>query len=158
MDIPRLDEFLEKIRGISKRYDITVQAVDASLLAGPRHLRVAAEKALQSFERGENIARDPGIEILLYASGRRQINDAMQMGVKQGENELAVVATGPITTEALDELRGLLQEKPVSGYTPDKKERITSFFSITPLEIEAVGEDKIPLLVLERVALLDILK
>jgi len=46
----------------------------------------------------------------------------------------------------------------VLDYNESKKDVILKTFGITDTEIEAVGEDKIPKLVLERVALLDVLK
>lgn len=156
--ISNLGEFLKKIGDISSRYNITVQAVDADLVAGERHLRFAAEKAAQAFERGENLAMDLGVEILLYASGNRQINQALTMGVHEGENRVALVAVGPVTTDAMDDLRALVHEEPVVQYTPEKNQRLFDFFNITPLEVEAVGESKVPLLVLERVALLNVSK
>jgi len=46
----------------------------------------------------------------------------------------------------------------VLDYNKYKKTAIMQIFGITPEEISVVGEDKIPELVLERVALVDIIK
>ncbi len=43
-------------------------------------------------------------------------------------------------------------------YKGDKKEGIKKFFDITEAELKAVGESKLKQLVLERVAMLDVLK
>jgi tRNA threonylcarbamoyladenosine modification (KEOPS) complex Cgi121 subunit len=55
-----------------------------------------------------------------------------------------------------------LQEEPISEleleYKEDKKEGIMKFFDITEAELKAVGESKLKQLVLERVAMLDVLK
>ena len=56
--------------------------------------------------------------------------------------------TLPSTQEALGDI---LSEK-------ERKEAIIQFFGITKDELEAVGEEKIEKLVLERVALLDVKK
>jgi KEOPS complex subunit Cgi121 len=46
----------------------------------------------------------------------------------------------------------------VTGYTREKRDTVTTFFGITETEIAAVGEEKIPQLVLERVALMGLWK
>ena len=61
-------------------------------------------------------------------------------------------------SKAVWELRKIVTEKQLLDYSPSKRDTIVSHFNITEPEIEAVGEDKIPQLVIERVALVDVLK
>lgn len=149
------EKFLQKLKKISKEKNITIQALDADKLAGEEHLRFAVEKAINSFKTGRNIANDLAKEIMLYASGTRQINKAMRLGVHKEKNNIALVAVG----EAPD-LSSFNEVAPESvlQYNDSKKNTLMDIFSITKEELDAVGEDKIPELVLERVALVDVIK
>jgi KEOPS complex subunit Cgi121 len=150
-------EFLTRLNNISKKYDATLQAIDADLIAGIQHITFAAEKAIQSFNEKNNTSNNLAMETLLYIAGTRQIEKALQFGIKTGHNHLAllIISQHKNNTEQMEaELTQLLSEDPqVVNYTASKKERIISAFNITPEEIHAVGEDKIPKLVCERVAL-----
>jgi len=94
-EIEDLDAFLAEIDEIADEFDCAVQAFDADYVVGEDHLRAAVERADRAFDRGENVARERAVEILLYAAGRRQINRALRLGVSEGENRVAVVVHSP---------------------------------------------------------------
>jgi KEOPS complex subunit Cgi121 len=153
--------FIKQLSDIAGRYKITIQALNADLLSGVRHIQFAVDKAIRSFESGKNIANNLGMEIMLYASGGRQIEKALDLGVKRGENRLAIVLVAEnVSDEAVFDVRTLLDSEDASivDYSDRKKEDILKIFNITAAEVEAVGKDKIPELVLERVALVDVMK
>ena len=153
--IDNVEEFLQKLKKISKETNITIAALDADKLAGEEHVRFAVEKAIRSFESGKNIANDLAKEIMLYASGSRQITKAVKLGIYKGQNKVVLVAVGETPDlSGFDEIRS----EPVLAYNNSKKEAIMETFGITNEEIEAAGEEKIPELVIERVALLDVIK
>ena len=149
------EKFLLKIKQISKEQNIVIQALDADKLAGEKHLSFAVEKATNSFKKGTNIANDLAKEIMLYAAGTRQINKAMRLGVHNGKNNITLVAVGEAPDlSAFNEII----PKNVLHYDESKKNALMDIFNITKEELEAVGEDKLPELVLERVALVDVIK
>jgi len=153
--IKDIEIFLRKIKENRKSKDSVILALDADKLAGEKHLMFAIEKAMNSLKTGRNIATDPGKEIMLYAAGTRQINRAMKIGVHNGKNNIALVAIGEnIDLSAFNEITpgNVLQ------YDRSKNRMLMDFFNITHEETQAVGEDKIPELVLERVALVDVMK
>ena len=153
--------FIKQLSDIARCYNITVQALNADLLSGVRHIQFAVEKAIRSFESGKNTANNLGMEIMLYASGSRQIEKALDLGVKNGENRVAIVLIGEnVPDEAVFDIMTLLNSEDASivDYSDRKKEDLLKLFNITAAELEAVGEDKIPELVLERVALVDVMK
>jgi len=153
--IEDIEIFLMKIKEIRKEKDIVILALDADKLAGKTHLMFAIEKAMNSFKTGRNIANDLGKEIMLYAAGTRQINRAMKIGVHNGKNNIVLVAIGEeIDPSVFDEIT----PKDILQYEGSKNRALMEIFNITDEEIEAVGVDKIPELVLERVALVDVLK
>ncbi|OPX76965.1 MAG: Kinase binding protein CGI-121 [Methanosaeta sp. PtaB.Bin039] len=127
-----------------------IQAFDASLVVSADHLWYAAQKAMQAMSQGRNVARDLGIEILRYASGQRQIGKALQMGITQETERVAVVAVGDIEEELL---AGLVEQdgRDISF----DRGRVMAYFEISDIELEAAGNERIADLVLERVALVN---
>ena len=156
----RIDDvkaFLKAIASISSDYGITVQAVDARAIAGRGCVEFAVGKALQSFAGGQNLARDLGMEIMLYLRGRRQIEKALEMGVKPGPNEVAFVIVGDGGEKAVPAVLSLLDEvdPSVVDYSHAKDPLLMKLFEITPAEAAIVGPERIPELVRERSALLE---
>jgi KEOPS complex subunit Cgi121 len=153
--IDDVDEFLHKVKRIGVEKNMAIQAMDADKLAGKEHVRFAVEKAIISFRRGKNISNDLAKEIMLYAAGTRQISRAVKLGIHMGQNNIVLVAVGDSQTGIeFDEINSVS----VLEYNDSKKEAIMKLFGITEEELEAVGEEKIPELVLERIALLEVLK
>jgi len=147
------EKFLQKIKRRSKEKNTVIQALDADKLAGEEHLRFAVEKAINSFKTGRNIANDLAKEIMLYAAGTRQVNKAMRIGLHKGKNNIVLVAVGG-DLSAFNEVT----PEQVLRYDGKKNDALMDIFNITNEELQAVGEDKIPELVLERVALVDVIK
>ena len=147
--------FLTKIKEIRKSRDIIILALDADKLAGEKHLMFAVEKAMNSFKTGKNIASDPGKEIMLYAAGTRQIKRAVKIGVHNGKNNIVLAGIGEdVDLSSFNEIT----PNNVLQYDVSKNRALMDIFNITDEEIKAVGADKVPELVLERVALVDVLK
>ena len=163
VSIPNLSGFLKSVSSIASENEVIVQGLNADLIAGERHLHFAVGKALRAVAAGKNIAKDPGIEIMRYAAGERQIERSFSIGLCEGENSVVFVLLGKMDNLvlALSAIRKLINEKPCSellAYSDAKRQGILSVFGITDAEIEASGEEHIPELVIERVALADYLK
>lgn len=163
--IPSVDSLIKLIRDEVK--DATIQLFDADFIAGKKHLLYAALNALNAFEQGRSISESLEVEMLLYASGQRQISKAIEMiGLKQGTSRIAVAF---ITTRAEDSDR--FEEsisKTIPGERDDgvlnfregKAERLIKTFRITDEELEAVsGSNKdlwesLIAIIIEKIALL----
>lgn len=160
VQIKDLREFLKTLNKISSANNVTIQALDADKIAGERHVRFAVKKATDAMEAHTNVANDLGVEIMRYAAGERQIEKAFSIGLHEGENSAVFVIVGEEQSLSLAviALLEIIDEKPLLDYSVSKQESIISQFNITESEIEAVGENKIPELVIERVALVDVLK
>jgi KEOPS complex subunit Cgi121 len=163
VSIPKLSDFLKTINSIASENEVTIQGLNADLIAGERHLHFAVGKALRAIAAGKNIAKDPGIEIMRYASGERQIERSFSIGLREGENNAVFVLLGKMDNLilAISEIKKLIHERPCSellAYSEFKKKGILSIFGITDTEIEASGEEHIPEFVIERVALADFAK
>jgi KEOPS complex subunit Cgi121 len=155
------DQLLSRLHNLEAEHGCTIQAIDADLVVSHKHLVFAAEKALAAFGEGRNVAKNPGLEILRYASGERQIGRALAMGVSPTTRRIALVVVGekqngsraPSFPDA-DELATVIEPDGLLEIAFDPK-AVRETFHITDDEITAVGEGRIPDLVLERVALVD---
>ena len=148
---PDVEAFVERLGAIADEHDATVQAFDARYVVSRRHLERAVELADRERTRGEAIARDRGVEILLYAAGRRQINRALEMGVDAGETPAVVLVDGGDEAAAAAQLEDLLTPAETLGAYDER--RVREFFDVGEAELSATDRD-LAALVEERVALL----
>jgi KEOPS complex subunit Cgi121 len=159
LTVDDVDELVERLGTVGDEFDTTVQAFDARYVAGREHLERAVELADRATERGENVARDRGVEILLYAAGRRQINRALAMGVDEGEGPAVVLVDGGDEAAAADAVRNRFAVEPELTVDVDHAdgELIRDFFTVTDAE-RAATDATLADLIRERVALLDVEK
>jgi len=147
-----VESFVGTLASIGDEYDVTVQAFDARYVVSGRHLERALELADRERARGDGIVRDRGVEMTLYAAGRRQIDRALEMGVSEGESSLVVAVDGPEDeTAAAEAVEQLLTAEPTLGEYDET--RVRSFYDIGTAELDATDAG-LEALVLERVALL----
>lgn len=167
-----LDAFLADLDEIAAETGAVVQAFDADLVVSPAHLREAARLAARSIARGEAVARDPGVEILLYAAGRRQIDRALELGVSEGERAAVVLVADFGDVPGVDrpsaDLNGAVErvrelaaagvgEFDESRDPAFDEDRVREFYGVTDRELAATTGDLTDV-VRERVALLDVEK
>jgi KEOPS complex subunit Cgi121 len=170
VSIKSVDDFLSVLREVAQKYAVTIQAMDAGLIAGEEHITSAVTKAIRAVSKNQSITSDLGLEILLYAAGKRQIERALTMGVTEGNKKVAVVIVDARDEKDLDlvaeevKRKTGMKEEPIQDleleveHNEHKRDKLKKFFAITEEELNAVGEQKLKMLVLERVALLDVLK
>lgn len=161
-----VEDFLKKIKtaaGLTQ-----VQVFDASRIAGWRHVYFATLNAVKAFSDKGNISSNLAIEILLYASGQRQIQKACEMvGVRSTTTEVAIVIVADNEKVAETSLKkvsqvinGFRDDAVVEAVTDSKFELLKKIFAVTDLEIESKMEgdsfrvDALVDLIIERVALL----
>ncbi|UIO99771.1 KEOPS complex subunit Cgi121 [Halobaculum sp. CBA1158] len=171
--IDDLDDFLGELTAIGAATDCTVQAFDARYVVDRAHLERALERADRAIARGENVARDRGVEVMLYAAGRRQIDRALAMGVEEGEGPVVVLVAADPETEtatgtgagrddegereraAADRVRDLLDPGEALGEYDEAVVR--DYFDVTDAELAATA-GTLADVIHERVALLDVRK
>lgn len=169
-EVADIDAFVERLRAIEGDTGCAVQAFDARLIGGRDHLKTAVEHANRSVAREANVATDRSIEILCYAAGTRQIEEAMGIGVSQGITPVVVVvdqgllgvpeSQAPLGDQADAEaavtaVRELLAPADTLGRIDH--DAVMRFFEISETERDATSAD-LETLVIERVALLDVEK
>ena len=158
-EIEDVDAFVARLGEIGAAHDCAVTAFDARYVVGRAHLDRAVELADRARERGEAIADDHGIEILLYAAGRRQIQRALEMGVSAGECPVVVVVhdregAGDERAAAAAVRTALDPAETLGDYD---EARVREFFDVGDAELAATDAG-LPALVRERVALLPVEK
>ena len=153
-EIDDLGAFLDRIDAVSEESGATVQTFDARYVVDREHLELAVELADRAFERGENIARERAVEILLFVAGRRQINRALEIGVDEGRTAVVVLVEGgteAAEAEAADAVAELLDPAETLGRYDE--ELVREFYDVGDAELAAVDGDLTDL-VRERTALL----
>lgn len=81
-------DLIDKIRGDGE----IIQLLNADSIVSKNHVFHAVNQAFLAFERGENLAKDISVEIVLRCSAQRQISKAFKIvGLKKGEMNLCCV-------------------------------------------------------------------
>lgn len=148
---PTVDAFVDRLGAVGDETGATVQAFDARYVLDRDHLATALELADRERDRGDGIARERAMEVLLYAAGRRQIDRALEMGVGEGETPVVVLVDGGEESQAAEGVAALLA--PAETLGAYDAERVRSFFDVGDAELAAT-DASLPALVRERVALL----
>jgi KEOPS complex subunit Cgi121 len=163
-----LDGFLADLEAVREETGAVVQAFDADRVVDAAHLRLATRLAARSIARGEAVARDPAVEVLVYAAGRRQIDRALDLGVSPGERRAALVVADfgdvpgadrpPADLEAaVASVGDLLAAGPKPTLGEFDVEAVRDYYGVTGRELDAtVGT--LADVVHERVTLLDVEK
>jgi KEOPS complex subunit Cgi121 len=155
-----LTAFLQDLRSIAADHDTHIICFNADMLAGRVHALSSVERAVRAFEEGVTISNNLEMESLLFAAGSRQCSIAASFGIREGENRMFICCY-PARTKvwlALERLFRFVREN-WDTIDPDKRGRLMNAFSISPEELSAVGGDeRVVDLVLERVALLQVLR
>ena len=83
-NIDSVGETLSQINDIKKDGEI-IQLLNADAIASKNHVIHGVNQAFLAFDRGENLAKDISVEIVLRCSAQRQISKAFQiLGLKEG--------------------------------------------------------------------------
>ncbi len=150
-----VEEFIRLLRAEAEKVGLQVQAFDADMVFGEDHILSALEHAERAFHRGSNVASDLMVEVLVYAAGERQISRAMEkMGLKEGAERLVLLAVDEGDVDALLAEVSLVRDDSLVEGNPDHLHA----YGITETELKTVPPEKAMDLVLERVALVDILR
>lgn len=156
--VEHVDDFVARLGTIGDDHHCTIQAFDARYIVSRTHLERALELADRARERGEAVARERAVEILLYAAGRRQIEQALELGVGKGEQPVVVLVAdenGGAERDAVSDVEALLDaEDTLADFD---EQCVRDFFDIGERELAATDAGLADL-VCERVALLDVEK
>jgi KEOPS complex subunit Cgi121 len=156
-----VDKFLKQISIFAKDNNVVIQVFDANVIFGEKHLISAVEHAVRAIDRKTNTTNSLEMEILLYASGERQLKLAIpKIGVKKGEVNIALVFFNKtrrlldiLIEEFLEQLSLIRDDKVLDGNIETLKK-----FGLNENEIKTVTKAKYGDLILEKVAMVDVIK
>ena len=160
--IQDINSFLKKIITLSNGYDMVIQVINADFVYGKDHLFSAVEHTIRSFKNQMNSLNSLSLEMLLYASGERQIQKAIEkIGIKNGNQKIAFIfikennrkISDDEVEHVLSSLNLKRDDKVLEGDVDTLKR-----FGITEDELSTIPESKYGDLLLEKVALVDIIK
>lgn len=160
-NIQNIDSFLQKIQSFSQKKQVYIQVFNADLIFGKNHIISAVKHAKRSIENKTNTTNSFEMEILLYASGERQLKLAIpKMGIKEENAKIVftfVKEKGAITDDLIIEILELLYLKRDDNIIEGDEDTLKRF-GINKTELETVSKDKYEDLILEKVAMVDIIK
>ena len=164
-NIKDIDIFLKQVISFAQKHHVIIQVFDANMIFGKAHLVSSVEHATRALRRKTNTTNSLDKEILLYASGERQIKLAIpKMGIKKGNGNIAFVFVNDVkaggselSDHLVDEVLesfSLVRDDSVLEGDMDKLRK----FGINENEIKTVTKAKYGHLILEKVAVVDIIK
>ncbi|UCD13787.1 MAG: hypothetical protein JSW60_09570 [Thermoplasmatales archaeon] len=158
-NIQSVDSFLKKVDIFAIKHNIVIQAFDADVIYGKNHIISAVAHAIRAIDRKTNSTNSLGMEILLYTSGERQLKIAIpKMGVKNGESNIAFVFTeGKISEKEINDIfmqLSLIRDDTVLEGDINTLRK----FGISENEIDTMTKAKYGDIILEKVAMVDIIK
>lgn len=153
--IVSVSKFLAKVKACESKYQCIIAVLDAKRICSRTHLESAVEHALRAFAQKRNICETLGAEIIVYAACERQIHNAIEIvGVRRGTSEIAVVILGGRKTRILQSLGIKCNENVLEN----RRRFDFSLLGLSEQELRTVPTEKRAELVLERVAMMDIMK
>lgn len=89
--VDSVGDVLDLIEDIKEDGEI-IQLLNADAVVSSNHIIHGVNQAFLAFERGENLAKDISVEIVLRCSAQRQISKAFKiLGLSEGEMNLCAV-------------------------------------------------------------------
>ncbi|MCX6666363.1 MAG: KEOPS complex subunit Cgi121 [Euryarchaeota archaeon] len=163
-----VEELVEQALLFSKKYSVVVQVLNADMVFGENHLISASEHAIRAMRQKRNSTNSVAMEVLLYASGERQIKLGIQkMGVRSQKSRIAFVVIDQVPD--VSEAKGIFSDADIDmmlkelGFVRDDKvlegaRDTLKNFGFTDKEMKTVVPAKYGQLILERVAMVDVIK
>lgn len=158
-----VNDFMNNVNHFAENQDVIIQLLDADMIFGREHIISASEHAQRSIKRDEASTHSLQMELLLYASGERQIKHAIsKMGVKKGKtNFVAIFLFSEEKKQSIDAIVDTFNQKfhineNKSALLPNESK--LSAYGISQQAIESVRQDQKFQLVLEKIALVDVIK
>ncbi|WP_455393054.1 KEOPS complex subunit Cgi121 [[Eubacterium] cellulosolvens] len=156
---------LKRTLEFSKDNELVIQLFNADFVYGKDHLISAFEHAERAFAQKTAISSTLGMEILLYASGEYQIMNAInKVGITKDTKSIAIALQGEVK-DLNSVLEAFFAKLKSGGIELERDDGVLvgdkntlERFGISKDELAAVPEDRWLELVLEKVALLDIIK
>jgi tRNA threonylcarbamoyladenosine modification (KEOPS) complex Cgi121 subunit len=142
-----INTFVDEIK--VKLSPAKAQVFDADRIAGSPHLFFALLNALNAIKQGRSISKTLEIEVLLYASGQRQIDKAIRIvGVRPTTSRIALLIVALDEGEAEEAVKkageiipGIRNDQVLEIQTRSKFDDLMKTFGVTELELKTMIEN-----------------
>lgn len=137
--IDSVGDTLDKIDSIRQEGEI-IQLLNADSIVSKNHIIHGVNQAFLAFDRGENLANDISVEIVLRCSAQRQISKAFKMlGLHEGEMDLCVVLIN--SKDYISELSSLFSLDE-SVFNPNV-DNLIKVYKISDVELENMSLEEV---------------
>jgi len=137
--IDSVGDTLDKIDSIRQEGEI-IQLLNADSIVSKNHIIHGVNQAFLAFDRGENLANDISVEIVLRCSAQRQISKAFKMlGLHEGEMDLCVVLIN--SKDHISELSSLFSLDE-SVFNPNV-DNLIKVYKISDVELENMSLEEV---------------
>lgn len=137
--IDSVGDTLDKINSIRGDGEI-IQLLNADAIVSKNHIIHGVNQAFLAFERGENLAKDISVEIVLRCSAQRQISKAFKtLGLKEGDVNLCAVLIN--SKDYSDELSSVFTRSD-DVFFPDY-DNLIKIYKISDAELQNMSVEEI---------------
>nr|WP_294998783.1 KEOPS complex subunit Cgi121 [uncultured Methanobrevibacter sp.] len=137
--IDSVGDTLNKINSIKQDGEI-IQLLNADAIVSKNHIVHGVNQAFLAFDRGENLAKDISVEIVLRCSAQRQISKAFNMlGLKEGDMNLCAIL---INSNDYSEELSLIFNRDDDVLTPNL-DHLIKIYKISDVELQNMDVEEI---------------
>ena len=169
LKLHRPDDFQDTLKKIRAYPGAKVQVLRADVIAGEEHIVAASIFSARSCSDKRMVAHDPATELLLFASGERQIKSALEKAGISGKKSDWVVVAVSDSRSSLEDLHSELlkigeESDRLIELTDDKIPVLMDKYGISAAELSiaerlnASRTRALQSLVLERMAISELLR
>jgi KEOPS complex subunit Cgi121 len=159
---------VKEIDTLGKTHKIMIQLINADLIFSKLHVISAVEHALRSFDHKDNATSSLNLELLLYLAGERQIHKAIKkVGITTHTTNFVIIIVsdihnsnkydGKLSNTISDSVLETTQLKQINVDISGDRSTL-SRFGISDEDIDTIKPDQYEGLILEKIALVDIIK
>ena len=161
--IDHVENYISSVHQFAKQNSIHIQLLNSQMIYGKIHLESAIFHAIRAMNEKKMSTQSIEMEILIYSSGERQLNHAIpKMGIKQGETSIAAIFLNEHnkkinlhnSIELFIEKFNIHLDNAVLEQSIDKIRK----WGFSEEEIQTIPKDSYEDLILEKVAMVDIIK
>lgn len=161
--IDEIETFINKINNFTIEKEIHIQVFDAGMICGKNHLESAIFHTIRAFDQKRMAVQTLEMELMLYASGERQLTKAIpKIGVKKGKTMIAVALfskhhSEKILDSIIDEIEKRFHIKKNDSILNISTEKMKRW-EISDSILKNLSIDEYEDMILEKVAYVDIIK
>ena len=161
--IDHVENYMRSVHQFAEQHSIHIQLLDAQMIYGKIHLESAIFHAIRAMNEKKMSTQSIEMEILIYSSGERQLNYAIpKMGIKQGETSIVAIFLGENRKKKkFKELIELFIEKfktQLDDAVFDQSIKKLRQWGFSEDEKQTISKDSFEDLILEKIAMVDIIK